>query len=90
MLVRLPHDGTGALPLLRHVGLNDAKSSTYKLTLLRVVTRIADGVAGMARDAGEEHVAVPLGLAGLYWLRLYKPLLEAGLPQRTRLPSPRR
>lgn len=29
--LRLPDDGTGALPLLRHVILNDDKSSTYKL-----------------------------------------------------------
>ncbi len=33
--IRLPDDGTGALPLLRHVILNDDKSSTYKLALLR-------------------------------------------------------
>ena len=31
--LRLPDDGTGALPLLRHVILNDAKSSTYKETM---------------------------------------------------------
>ena len=33
--IRLPDDGTGPLPLLRHVILNDDKSSTYKLGLLR-------------------------------------------------------
>ena len=43
MAVRLPDDGTGALPLLRHVILNDAKSSTYKLGLLRALCRAADG-----------------------------------------------
>jgi len=31
--LRLPDDGTGALPLLRHVILNDQKSATYKLAL---------------------------------------------------------
>jgi hypothetical protein len=31
--VRLPDDGSGALPLLRHIILNDDKSSTYKLAL---------------------------------------------------------
>ena len=41
--VRVPDDGTGALPLLRHIILNDDKSSTYKLALLRVLCRIADG-----------------------------------------------
>ena len=54
--VRIPDDGTGALPLLRHVILNDDKSSTYKLALLRALCRIADGAAGWAADAagGEE------------------------------------
>lgn len=79
--LRLPDDGTGALPLLRHVILNDAKSSTYKLGLLRALCRIADGAAGMARDAGEGHVALPLGLVALTWLRLYLPLVLANLPQ---------
>ncbi len=32
--LRLPDDGTNALPLLRHVMFNDRKSSTYKLSLL--------------------------------------------------------
>ena len=35
-------DGTGALPLLRHVILNDAKSATYKLGLLRALCRAAE------------------------------------------------
>lgn len=81
MAVRLPDDGTGALPLLRHVTLNDDKSSTYKLGLLRVLCRIADGAAGLSRSAGEDHVAVPMGLVALTWIRLYKPLLRADLPQ---------
>ncbi len=41
--LRLPDDGTGALPLLRHVILNDRKSSSYKLGLLRALCRAADG-----------------------------------------------
>jgi len=81
LAVRLPDDGSGALPLLRHIILNDDKSSTYKLALLRVLCRIADGTAGYARDTNDGHVAVPLGLVGLYWVRLFKPLLAAGLPQ---------
>lgn len=79
--IRLPDDGTGALPLLRHVILNDDKSSTYKLALLRALCRIADGSAGFAKDSGEEYVEVPLGLVALNWIRLFKPLLAAGLPQ---------
>lgn len=81
LVVRLPDDGTGALPLLRHIVLNDSKSSTYKLALLRAVARIADGAAGMAHYADDDHVSVPLGLVALYWLRLFKPLIEADLPQ---------
>ena len=79
--VRLPDDGAGALPLLRHIILNDDKSSTYKLALLRVLCRIADGVGGLARHPDDDHVAVPMGLVALTWLRLFKPLLEADLPQ---------
>ena len=82
--IRLPDDGTGALPLLRHVILNDDKSSTYKLALLRTVGRIADSSAGFARDHDDGHVAVPLGLVALTWIRLFKPLLAAGLPQNPR------
>jgi SAM-dependent methyltransferase len=81
VVVRLPDDGTGALPLLRHVVLSDAKSSTYKLALLRAVARIADSSPGMARAVDDDHVSLPLGLVALYWLRLFKPLLAADLPQ---------
>lgn len=79
--IRLPDDGTGALPLLRHVILNDDKSSTYKLALLRALCRVADGAAGFARDHDDDFVAIPLGLVALTWIRLFKPLLAAGLPQ---------
>ena len=81
MVLRLPDDGTGALPLLRHVILNDQKSATYKLGLLRALCRAADGQAGMAVDEDEESVALPLGLVALNWLRLYLPLVGAELPQ---------
>ena len=79
--LRLPDDGTGALPLLRHVILNDQKSATYKLGLLRALCRAADGSAGMVQDTGDEFVRVPLGLVALNWLRLYLPLIREGLPQ---------
>lgn len=79
--VRLPDDGSGALPLLRHIILNDDKRSTYKLALLRAIGRIADGAAGYAGDDGGDHIAIPLGLVALFWLRLFKPLLYANLPQ---------
>ena len=79
--IRLPNDGQGALPLLRHVILNDDKSSTYKLGLLRALCRIADGAGGFASPADDDHVAIPLGLVALTWIRLYQPLLAADLPQ---------
>jgi len=81
ILIRLPDDGTGALPLLRHIVLGDAKSSTYKLALLRTVARIADSAAGMTQEVDDEHVAVPLGLIALFWIRMFKPLIKADLPQ---------
>ena len=79
--LRLPDDGTGALPLLRHLVLADQKSSTYKLGLLRALCRVADGSAGLADDVDDEHVLLPLGLVALTWLRLYLPLVAADLPQ---------
>ena len=81
MALRLPDDGTGALPLLRHLILNDAKSATYKLGLLRVLCRLADGAAGLARDGDTDHLSLPLGAVALFWLRLYLPLLRHDLPQ---------
>jgi len=81
VIIRLPDDGVGALPLLRHVILNDAKSSTYKLALLRTLCRIADGSTGAVRDLDDDAVLIPLGLVGLYWIRMFLPLLKANLPQ---------
>jgi len=82
--IQLPDDGSGALPLLRHIILNDNKSSTYKLALLRTLCRIADSAAGLATETDDGCLAVPLGLVGLTWLRLFKPLLDANLPQSPR------
>jgi len=50
-------------------------------SLLRIVARIADGVAGMTREADDDHVSVPMGLVALYWIRMFKPLVQADLPQ---------
>lgn len=86
--IRLPDDGTDALPLLRHIILNDQKASTYKLGLLRALCRAADSQSGLAQDRGEDAVAVPLGLVALNWLRLYLPLIEARLPQAPRNEGP--
>lgn len=80
VVLGLPDDGLGALPLLRHLILVDEKYSTYKIALLRVLARIADSASGLARfDA--DAVVVPLGLVSLFWLRMMKPLIDNGLPQ---------
>jgi SAM-dependent methyltransferase len=81
ILIRLPDDGTGALPLLRHIILNDNKSSTYKLALLRTLCRIADGYLGMVRETDDEAVEIPHGLVALFWIRQFKPLLDLKFPQ---------
>lgn len=81
IIMKFPDDETGALPLLRHVILKSDKSSTYKLGLLRAVSRVADGSPGMARFSGDDMVSIPLGLVGLFWIRLYKPLIKENLPQ---------
>ncbi|MEZ5503364.1 MAG: class I SAM-dependent methyltransferase [Halioglobus sp.] len=75
LVFNLPDDGTGSLPLLRHVIVNDDKSSSYKLGLLRVLTRIAESAPGIVADRTDDHVDVPLGMVGLFWLKQYKPLL---------------
>jgi SAM-dependent methyltransferase len=74
--LQAPDDGLGALPLLRHIIINDSKSSTYKLALLRVLVRIADSATGLVEDVDDETIAIPLGLAALYWIRVFKPLVE--------------
>ena len=73
---QLPDDGTGNLPLLRHIIVNDDKTSSYKLGLLRTLLRIAEGAPGMALRRTEDWVELPFGLVGLYWLKLYIPLLH--------------
>ena len=61
--------------------MKDSKSSTYKLALLRVLARIAEGWLGLTRPVNDEYVAVPLGLVAVFWLRQFKPVLQVGLPQ---------
>ncbi|MCG5549622.1 class I SAM-dependent methyltransferase, partial [Halorhodospira halochloris] len=79
--VRLPDDGTGSLPLLRHIILNDNKSSTYKLALLRTLCRIADSADGLAVVDDNDKIKLPMGLVALTWIRLFMPMLRASIPQ---------
>ncbi len=82
MCLTLPDDGAGALPLLRGIILNDDKSATYKLGLLRSIARLADLTPSLARPhASKDIVEVPLGAVALNWVRMYLPLVTKGLPQ---------
>jgi len=59
-----------------HTILKDSKSSTYKLALLRVLARIAEGSLGLTRSVNDAYVAVPLGLVAVFWLRQFKPAVK--------------
>lgn len=83
LVFAMPNDGTGSLPLLRHVIVNDNKSSTYKLGLLRTLVRLAETAPGLVMARTDDYVEIPFGAVGLYWLKQYLPLvLHHGLPQR--------
>jgi len=89
MCLRLPDDGAGALPLLRGIILNDNKSSTYKLALLRSIARIADTAPSTAIERPDEDtVDLPLGLVALNWVRMFLPLVAQRLPQMPRNAGP--
>ncbi|MDD9949249.1 MAG: class I SAM-dependent methyltransferase [candidate division Zixibacteria bacterium] len=83
LVFAMPDDGTGSLPLLRHVIVNDNKSATYKLGLLRTLVRLAESAPGLVIDRTDDYVEIPFGAVGLYWLKQYLPLvLHHRLPQR--------
>lgn len=87
--LRLPDDGAGALPLMRGIILNDDKSATYKLGLLRAVAKVADMTPGLARSHPlDDAVVLPLGAVALNWVRMYLPLVTRGLPQMPRNTGP--
>jgi SAM-dependent methyltransferase len=81
VMLTLPDDGTGAFPLIRNIVVNDNKSSTYKLALLRSVLRIAEGHPGAVLERTDNYVVLPLGLVSLYWMKLFKPLLAQSVQQ---------
>ncbi len=83
LVFAMPDDGTGSLPLLRHVIVNDNKSATYKLGLLRTLVRLAETAPGLVIARTDDYVEIPFGAVGLYWLKQYLPLvLHHSLPQR--------
>jgi SAM-dependent methyltransferase len=82
MCLRLPDDGSAALPLMRGIILNDDKASTYKLALVRSIARVADSTPGLASERlDEDLVDVPLGAVALNWIRMFLPLVALALPQ---------
>ncbi|KHD23951.1 SAM-dependent methlyltransferase [Vibrio caribbeanicus] len=76
VVLTLPDDGSGDLNKVRHIIVNDSKSATYKLALLRTILRIADAHSGAVVDRSEGKVAIPLGLVALYWIRQFKRLID--------------
>mgnify|MGYP005986473199 CR=1 FL=1 len=84
LVLQMPDDGTGAFPFIRHVAINDGKSATHKLALLRVLLRIADGHPGavIRRESSsvgsreDNRVILPVGLVALYWCHQYKDLID--------------
>lgn len=83
LVFAMPDDGTGSLPLLRQVIVNDNKSATYKLGLLRILVRLAETAPGLVIARTDDYVEIPFGTVGLYWLKQYLPLvLHHRLPQR--------
>jgi SAM-dependent methyltransferase len=76
VVLELPDDGSGDLLKVRHALVNDSKSATYKLALLRSLVRIAEAHSGCVVDKSEGKVALPLGLVAFYWAKQYKKLLQ--------------
>ncbi|WP_105201633.1 class I SAM-dependent methyltransferase [Pseudoalteromonas sp. T1lg10] len=76
VVLRLPDDGSGSFSLIRHVALNDGKSATHKLALMRVLLRIADGHPGAVIRREDNRVILPAGLVALYWCHQYKDLID--------------
>lgn len=77
----LPGDGTGSLNKIRHITINDTKSSTYKLALIRSLARISElhPASGVYLDKGK--VGISLGLIAFYWIKLYKRLISLNIKQ---------
>jgi SAM-dependent methyltransferase len=76
VVLQLPDDGSGAFPFIRHVALNDGKSGTHKLALMRVLLRIADAHPGAVIRREDNRVILPMGLVALYWAHQYKELID--------------
>ncbi|MDV6250681.1 class I SAM-dependent methyltransferase [Vibrio sp. EA2] len=78
----LPDDGAGNLNTVRRIIVNDSKSATYKLALLRTLLRIADAHPGAVLDRNDGKVVLPAGLIALYWVRQFKRLIDVDIEGR--------
>ena len=74
-IFEMPDDGTGNLPLLRQIIVNDNKSSSYKLGLLRTLVKLAETAPGVVTKRTDDFIEVPFGAVGLYWIKLFHPLI---------------
>ena len=76
----------GSKPLEKYIK-EERKQSTYKLALLRALYHVtstiksSDNYEQFWSDSGGNEICIPAGLVGLYWVKLYKPLLERKFPQ---------
>ena len=59
---------------IRGIILNDDRSASYNLALLRAVARIADTAPSLARPRADvDMVDLPFGLVALYRVLMYLP-----------------
>ncbi|SBT15793.1 Ubiquinone biosynthesis O-methyltransferase [Vibrio celticus] len=65
VVMTLPDDGSGDLNKVRHIIVNDNKSATYKLALLRTLLRIADAHSGAVIERTDGKSTSGLGRAVL-------------------------
>ena len=59
----------GYRPIARNWGF--LADTTYKLGLLRTLVRIAETAPGLVIKRTDDHMEIPFGAVGLYWLKQY-------------------
>lgn len=79
VVLSLPDDRSGSLNTVRRIVINDSKSATYKLALLRTLLRIADAHPGAVMERADGKITLPAGLVALYWVRQFKRLIDVDI-----------
>ena len=79
VVLSLPDDSSGNLNTVRRIIVNDSKSATYKLALLRTLLRIADVHPGAVLDRQNGKIAISMGLVALYWIHQFKRLIDVDI-----------